>query len=387
MIRRWLIRIVALASIAVSIAVSVVDAARGFPSEGFYLLYGAVAIVFVAVGWLIAERAPSNNVGALLVAFGSLFAWYLPIDLYLHLPGDLPGGDVAALYVSVLDAPMFILIAMTLILFPDGRLPSPRWRWAISAGILGIGCAVIGYVLDASPFPLYPDHASPVGIAGFSGLGLVYLAYVLMITTLILAAVALIVRWRRGNPVERAQIKWVVAATVIMLVAELVNIATFQPDEPNALTTTLANFGISLVPIAMGVAILRYRLYEIDRIISRSISYAAVTGILALVFGSVILLLQAALSPFIQGQTVAVAASTLAAFALFQPLRRRVQRVVDRRFDRARYDAELTAGAFSVRLRHETDMTRVTMDLASTANATLAPASLAIWLRSRASDR
>ena len=134
MLRRWLIRIVSLSSIGVTIVVPVVDAARGWPSGGLNILYGAVAVVFIVVGGLIAERRPGNVVGPLLVAFGALFAWYLPADLYLHLPADLPGAPYAALFISILDVPMFILVALVLILFPDGRPPTPRWRWAISAG-------------------------------------------------------------------------------------------------------------------------------------------------------------------------------------------------------------------------------------------------------------
>lgn len=131
----------------------------------------------------------------------------------------------------------------------------------------------------------------------------------------------------------------------------------------------------------MGVAILRYRLYEIDRLISRTIGWAIVTGLLVAVFAGAVVGLQALLAGFTQGQTLAVAASTLVAFALFQPVRRQVQRAVDRRFDRARYDAERTAGAFADRLRDETDIETVTADLTATTRAALAPAGLGIWIR------
>ncbi len=157
---------------------------------------------------------------------------------------------------------------------------------------------------------------------------------------------------------------------------------TFRPDAPiYAPTTLVVGFTMTLVPIAIGIAILRYRLYEIDRIVSRSIAYAAMTGILAVVFAGGILLLQGVLATFTQGQTVAVAATTLLVFALFQPVRRRVQSVVDHRFDRTRYDTERIALAFSERLRSETDIEIVTRDLAHTARLTVAPNSLAIWLR------
>lgn len=387
MILRWLIRFVVLASIGVCIAVAIVDAARGFPSGGLYVFYGAIAVVFIVVGWLVVERRPSNVIGPLLVTFGALFAWYLPADLYLHLPGPPPTSDLAALYSSVLDAPIFILIAWILILFPDGDLPSPRWRWTLVLGAIGIGLAVAGYTLSDDPFPLFPDHRSPLGIDGFPGEALVYLAYFIMVVLLFAAAGALVVRWRRGSLVQRTQVKWVVAAALVMLVTELVNVATFRPEEPNALTNVAASLGIALVPVSMGIAILRYRLYEIDRIVSRTIGYATVTGILALAFGSAVVLLSTVLSQLAQAQTIAVAASTLAVFALFQPVRRRVQHVVDRRFDRSRYDAEQTAVAFADRLRHQVDMEAVRSDLAATTATAVAPTSLSIWLRGRADDR
>ena len=381
MIARWLVRVVAVASIAACIVVSVVDAARGFQSGGSYVLYGAIAIVFMVVGWLIAERRPGNAVGPLLLAFGALFAWYLPADVYLHLPGTLPATDLAALFTSVLDAPMFILIALVLVLFPTGEPPTPRWRWTLPLAAAGIASTVAGYTLSGDPFPAYPANRSPIGIAGFPGQGLVLLGYGIMLLLLATAVAALAVRWRRGTAVEQTQIKWVVAAAVVLVATELLNVVTYRPEAPDAPVTLLATVAIALVPMSMGIAILRYRLFEIDRVISRSVGYAIVTAILAGVFAGLNLLLQGVLTSFVVSESVAVAASTLAVFALFQPIRRRVQRVVDSRFDRARYDAERIAAAFSGRLRYETDMETVTDDLAGTAMSAVAPASLSIWLR------
>ncbi len=387
MIGLMIIRIVAIASIGVCVLVAMSDAVRGWPSGGVYLVDGVVAGVFIAVGWLIAERRPGNAVGPLLLAFGALFAWYLPADLYLHLPGSLPGAAFAALFISVLDAPMFTLVALTLILFPDGRPPSPRWRPAIWAGLVGIGLTVVGYLLLPDPLQLFPAYRSPFGVDGFPGFALVVASYVIMTTLLVLAVVALILRWRRGSQLERTQIKWVVAASLALVVAETINVATFRPDQMNALTTVLATVGLTLVPIAMGVAILRYRLYEIDRIISRTIGYAVVLGILGVVFAGGILLLQAALSGVTQGQTIAVAASTLVVFALFQPVLRRVRHAVDRRFDRAAYDAERTVAAFSERLRADTDMETIRSNLLATIRVAIAPSDAAMWLRARRIDR
>jgi len=381
MIRRWLIRLVAVASVAVCLVTILLDAALGWPSQGTYVLYGVIALVFVLVGWLLAERRPSNVIGLLLLAFGTSFVLYLPADLYLHRPGHQPGAEFAALFSTILDAPMFILVAFVLILFPDGHPPSPRWRWAIAAGVIGIGLTITGYVLLPGPFEIFPEYSNPFGVDGVDSGLMVISAYMILLVLLVLGAVALIGRWRRGTAVERAQIKWMAAAAVVLLVSETINVLTFDPAQPYAPATILLSLGIMLVPIAIAVAILRYRLYEIDRLISRTLSYAIVTAILGVVFVTVILLLQAVLAGVTGNQGIPVAVSTLAVFALFQPVLRRVRHAVDRRFDRARYDGERTAGMFAERLRWETDMERVTGDLAQTADTAVAPTALGIWLR------
>jgi hypothetical protein len=380
---RWAWRIVAIVTIALPVIVVILDAigVGAGPTFAFHVLYGATTIVFAVVGWLIIERRPGNVIGPLLVLFALPFALYLAADQYVHLPGDLPGTSFAAVFISTLDAPMFVLIGLILVLFPDGR-PLPG-RWAVAVP-LAIGCIVVGVVgalLTPGPIEVVPGFVNPIGVPGFPGRGLVLVTYLGVFALLVLAVASLVIRWRRGITVEREQIKWVALATAILLIAEIVNVATFRADDPNSLAAILSGLTIALVPISMGIAILRYRLYEIDRIISRTVGYGVVTALLGAVFLSSILLLQAALDRFTQGGTIAVAVSTLAVFALFQPLRRRVQAAVDRRFDRARYDADRTAEAFAGRLRDETDMATVTSDLAATANATVAPRSLSIWLR------
>lgn len=379
--RRWIIRILAVLSLAAIATVLVIDAVVGWPIGPIRALYGAIAGVCVAVGWLIAERRPANTVGLLLLVFGAAFAWYLPADLYLAQPGRPVAGAFAALFVTTLDAPMFIVLAMILILFPDGAFPGPRWRATVPAASIGIALAGVGYMLDGNPLPIYPAYTSPFGIGGFSGEGLVYAAYVIMMVLLVLAAVGLAVRWRRGDPVLRAQIKWILAATAFLLVAEIVNVVTFRAGDPYALTTTLASVSIALIPLAIGVAVLRYRLYAIDRIVSRGIAYAIVTAILGATFVGIVLALQAVLAPFTQEQTIAVAASTLAVFALFQPLRRRVQAAVDRRFDRTRYDADLTVRSFAARLRGDLDLGTVNAEIVGTASSAVRPTTAGIWLR------
>jgi hypothetical protein len=207
-----------------------------------------------------------------------------------------------------------------------------------------------------------------------------------LVVALILGVTAVTLRFRRSRGVERAQLKWFVAANVALGTFVVLGFADggflglVAGTNPTILDL-LAYASSLLPPVAVGIAILRYRLFEIDRLIARTLSWAVVTGLLVGGFAAAVFALQAVLADFVQGQTVAVAASTLAAFALFQPLRRRVQSAVDRRFDRARYDAQRTVAEFSDRLRDEVDLAALSGDLDTTIRGAIAPRSLGIWLR------
>jgi len=212
------------------------------------------------------------------------------------------------------------------------------------------------------------------------------------IGTLLLAMVAVISRYRRGDRVVRLQIRWFVAAVAILPVSLLGILVELglraagafdgQADAPNGLAFAIvSDVGILALPIAIGIAVTRYRLYEIDRLISRTIGWALVTGVLLAVFGGTVIGLQAVLDRVMQGQTLAVAASTLIAFALFQPVRRRVQHLVDRRFDRARYDGDRTAAAFAERLREQVDLAGLEADFTGVVDVALRPRSVGVWIR------
>ena len=198
------------------------------------------------------------------------------------------------------------------------------------------------------------------------------------------AFAAVAVRFRRGTSVERQQIKWLLAVALVVAVAFPIAFIGGVLST-NSLVANVAIYvgfvALIALPMAIGVAILRYRLYEIDRLVSRTIGWAVVTGVLAVVFVVLVVTLQAVLSPLTKENTLAVAASTLIAFALFQPLRRRVQRAVDRRFDRARYDGQRTADTFAERLRNEVDLPTIQASLATTANEAVRPAGSVVWLR------
>ena len=207
-----------------------------------------------------------------------------------------------------------------------------------------------------------------------------------MIAVVFLAMASLVVRYRRAVGVERQQLKWFAAVIAIAGPALAIAILTSGTTSGTIADVSGATWGIAvislaLLPVAIGIAILRYRLYEIDRLISRTIGYATVTGVLVVVFAAAILLFQAVLAPLTQGNTVSVAASTLVVAALFQPLRRRVQSRVDRRFNRARYDAERIVAAFAGRLRDEVDLGQLRTEITAAVDHTVQPIAVSLWLR------
>ena len=381
-LRQWLVRIGGIAGIGIPIAVVIYDAISGSPALAFNALYAVVIGTFAVVGWLIGERKPGNVEGPLLLVIALIWGLSLPADAYVHLPGPPPGADYVALFISVLDAPLLVVIALFLLLFPDGRPPSPRWNPAVPFAIAVIVISLVGAGLTAGPFELVPGYTNPIGVEGFPGRVLLLLGYVGMLILLVLSAAALVGRWRRGRAVERAQLKWVAAAAVVIVVAEIINVATFNPANTTSPLVIAATLAFALLPASAGIAILRYHLYDIDRVISRTIAYALISGALLVVFVAVVLALQSVLAGFTQGETIPVAASTLVVAALAQPLRRRVQGFVDRWFNRAGVDAERTVAVFAGRLRDEIEMGSLRDELAAAVGGSVQPTSLGVWIRS-----
>lgn len=369
------------AGISLPITVCIADALLGWPGGGIYLAFAPAPIAFAIVGWLLTVRRRGGFIGPLCLAFAIIFAIYFPIDLLIRLGSTSLVLALAATLSSASDAPGFITVAMILILFPDGRLPGSRWRWTIWVAIIGSIASLVGFMFAPGPLAAYPAIVNPIGIDGFPGMVVGEIGYFALIILLIAAVAALVARWRRGDPVERSQLKWVGAAALVFGVAEAANLATFDPADPLGMPIAVigASAATALIPVAIGIAILRYRLYEIDRLISRTIGWAVVSSLLIAVFIAGVFALQAVLAGFTQGETLAVAASTLIAFALFQPVRRRVQRAVDHRFDRARYDGERTAAAFAERLRDEVDLDALADELAGTVERAVRPSTAVIW--------
>jgi hypothetical protein len=332
------------------------------------------------VGWLIASRQPRNPIGWIFLALGlslsgtGVFAQYAAYGLVTR-PGSLPGADLASWVQAWMWVPGFTGLFLMLLLFPNGSLPSPRWRPILGLGIVSGGLTVIAQAaVSWAPRGLAIVESSPDSIA--SSIGLVLLSLVG------LAAVAsLVVRFRHADVVERQQIKWFAAAAAIEVAVVLLTTVITLPSLLGMLAALLV---IPLVPIATVVAILRYRLYEIDRIISRTISWTLTTGAVVAVFAGIVIGLQGVLAQVTGGNTVAVAGSTLIVAALFQPLRRRVQRAVDRRFNRARYDSEQTLAAFGERVRAEIDLAALSDAVLATADEAVRPAAAGLWLRGAA---
>jgi len=330
-----------------------------------------VSASFAVVGALIAART-RNRLGWLFLAAATLSAFTVLAAAYAGPAptGNLPGAAWVAWIFGVALGPVGPMFWLIPLLFPDGRLPSPRWRPVVWLAVLsGLGaslCAALSSVEVQSDFPGLRDPVTVV-----APLGTAYnLSQEIGLVVLLAGVISMIVRFRRAGTEQRLQLKWILYATVVAAV--VVFVASDFSNNP------LPAFEITfpLIPAAVGIAILKYRLYDIDRIISRTLAYAIVTGLLVGLYAGLVLLATQVLGLH---STVAVAAATLAAAALFTPLRRRVQRVVDRRFNRVRYDADQMIAAFAARLRDAVDLDAVRSDLLAAVNMAVEPAHMSVW--------
>ena len=363
-------------------------------SEGpnpFSSAIAAVSIITVTVGWLLVDRRPGNRIGLFLAVGGTLLplgfgAFGLGALRWLsHGQHDVLGGLAAAVGQSTVVLALFLTFPAATLVFPDGRLPGPRWRWPVW---LVSGLVVVGTVLIAiSPWADndgLPDHPFPLPLPTAVSEAGVTMAGTGLIVGLLLAAGALLVRYRRSSGSERAQVKWLLAALAIAAVLFPLSWLTDLGPGDGVALDTVSVLALGLIPVAILVAVLRYRLYDIDRLISRTVSWAIVSALLVAVFIGLVVGLQTALSGVIGGSTLAVAASTLVAVALATPLRRRVQLGVDRRFDRGRYDGDRLSAAFAERVRGRMDLDAVSGELLETATRATHPSRAGIWL---AADR
>jgi hypothetical protein len=353
------------------------------------LPFNATCIAQSIVGSCIEWRRPGHTIGRLLMLSGPLFAFLAAGWQTAAILEPFVNPRVYQL-VSwgglLLNYPGVALIAGWVpLLFPTGTLPSPRWRIPVGVLVVLSGIGLTAWAIRPGPMTNGSDLISPIALAGWPDFlqPFIYAIPLELLALFVLAVAALVSRYRRGDRVERLQIRWFASSVAFCAVgfAGVVVEMAVRPDGGAQVATFVVQTGLLAMPIAIGVAVTRYRLYEIDRLISRTIGWALVTGILVVVIGATVLGLQAALAGVTQGQTLTVAASTLLAFALFQPVRRRVQTRVDRRFDRARYDGDRTVAAFSERLRDQVDLAGVEGDIATTILSTLHPTSMRVWIR------
>jgi hypothetical protein len=361
-------------------------------------LMAAVYLANVAgptVGALVTVRRPGNPIGPILLVAGlSVFAWFSSsayATYALVIRPDLPGGVIAIWLAGWAPFPYAdALLVLVPLLYPDGRFLSRRWRligWVVGALVIAqfVGVAFGRPVLQfqpgvgaSAPNPLAVAALGPIDVLFNQTLG-VPLAFALLATS----CAAVVIRFRRSRGIERLQIKWFFYAVGVVLLA----FATLFPL--SLLGVTISNeiffftftFTFLLIPLAVGLAILRYRLYDIDHLINRTLVYAVTTGAIGLTFFGGVVVLPALLRPLISGSEVAVAVSTLACFALFQPLRVRVQHAVDRRFYRSGYDAARTLDAFTAQIGDEVDLDAVRADLVEAVQRTMQPAHASVWLR------
>ena len=386
----WVIAALGIADIGVLIATYGIQAREATTVQliATLSLVGSM-LAFIVSGALIVSRQPRNIVGWLLMIPGLV----LPAStLATNWLGSMaPPEEVTPLVWLVLWALSWSWILLIfpilhlLLTFPDGRLLSPRWRPAVALEVamtaIFLGFAAfkqdLGVLVDdkivwtvENPIGFMPNDMFDARLGTVWELGLVAMT--------IASVGAVVVRFRRGSTVERQQLKWPLLAVVLFgsIYAGASLNASLVGDG-----SILFGFALAGIPISVAVAVLRYRLYAIDHIISRTVSWAVITGVLLLVFVGCVLALQGLLAGVTRDQTLAVAASTLATFALFQPLRGRVQRAVDRRFDRARVVGDRAASAFAERLRDEVAIEVIATDLQTTIDGAVKPSTQAIWLR------
>ncbi len=368
---------------------------KGFVNAAYVALATVLVVSTTGVGAILTIRLPRHIVGWLLLVGGLSLAVstvaqaVADYGLNEH-PGSVPGAVWFAVLSSATSA-LFVgfLGGFVPLFFPTGRLPSPRWRVVFLVGLIATTALVISGLFGPFAVDDYPAGVSnPLAVGGLGGQFIALLATVgnlFGVVAFVCVIGSLVVRYRRAQGVERAQLKWFAYVGLVVVPLLMLGIVTGGSPEPLASISELiwvgAIAGLALLPVTIGIAVLRYRLYEIDRLVSRTISWAVVTVILGACFVAIILVSQALLAPVTGSNVLAVAGSTLLVAALFQPIRRSVQQVVDRRFNRARFDADQTIAAFATRLRDQVDLEQLRAEILATVGQTVEPSSVSLWLR------
>jgi hypothetical protein len=342
-----------------------------------------VITIYAVVGVVIARRQPRNPIGWILLVFILLLVLSTDVGDYAVLayrPGHhLPFAPVAVV-LQPLWGPAILIFPLVILLFPDGRLASRRWRWVLlvyaGAGVCVTAVLFVPGIIAVARHDVHLDSfgdlvvtsqpAAAIRVAEAVGLILIGVFWLSFVGHQVLS-------WRRATGERRQQLKWLASGAAITV--GLVAVSFGIPS--TSVAGQILGLGLAGLPVSIGVGILKYRLYDIDRIISRTLAYAIVTGLLIGVYAGLVLL---ATSVLAFSSSVAVAAATLTAAALFSPLRRRIQRIVDRRFNRSRYDAEETTVAFAGRLKEAVDLDSVHDDLVNVVQQALEPAHMSVWM-------
>ena len=353
------------------------------------LITTAAALLYVTVGYLIVRRRPDNPIGWIFLGAAPLFALvgvaYGYADLSLYGGEGWPLDRWAAWVANwMFTVPVFAVPVLIAQLFPDGRPVSRRWGWIFKATIVAFAGAVFVRMFSAAALDPYPDVENPAALPGALGEILddawVGGGIVVQPLTFLAALGSLIARFRRARAVERQQLKWLAFAGAVLLVG-FVGAGVAGDGVVSDAFFIVAIAALVFLPIAVALAILRYRLYDIDRVISKTLVYGALTVVLGAAYLGLVLVGQALTASVAGGSDLAIAASTLVVAALFLPLRSRVQRFVDRRFYRRRYDAQRTLEGFGARLREQIDLGALESDLQGVVSETMQPASASLWLR------
>ena len=356
-------------------------------------VFGVLFLTFPTVGAAIASRETGNAIGWLFLGAGlgaaledSLLG-YAAYGLVVE-PGALPGGEVAALLADAVWLPALGAASLLLfVLFPTGSPVSPRWRWFVWLLSVDLAVYFVATLLNPGPLYFFPELANPWGLERTGPLyqWAVDITSPVLFSSLLIGLIALAVRFRRTAGVERLQMKWLVWSAAVWVAATPGLIVLGERGDGRVAGVLVGDLIFSLlivlIPLAVGVAILRHRLYDIDVVINRTLVYGSLTTALAATYLGMVLLLRLVLDPLTGQSDIAVAGSTLVVAALVRPLRSRIQAVVDRRFYRARFDATRTLEGFAVRLRDELDLETLGDDLRRVVHETVQPAHVSVWPR------
>jgi hypothetical protein len=395
--RRWAVALFAV--ICVLYAVGIVFDVLNAETVGVLVilsLYHALTFSFPLVGVLIARRQPRNAITWILLGIGAAWALGAVTEGYATYalatdPGALPAGDVVDAATTWLWVPGIVPAGtLLLLLFPDGHLPSRGWRWVVYLSVATLVLVPIAITIQPATLAEdgYPDLHNPLHVEAVAqALEFLQILLFAIPVCMVASAAALVVRFRRARGAERLQLKWLAAAAAVVagtyavaLIASSGQTWT-QDDTPIwALVLQIASLAsLALIPISIGVAILRYRLYDIDRLISRTIAYSVLTALLVAVYAAIVVGVGAATGR--SDNPLLIAGATLAVAALFRPARRSIQGVIDRRLFRRRYDPEQVMGAFAARLRNELDIDALERELRSAARDAVQPERVAVWIR------